>query len=87
MGIPPIVTPLGYMLFLIGFRTGFKDWYFAEGGNEELHKLQGYRVLNSQHAKVKIEETIYNQITPFGQPILSFRIIDNVAQLRWLSNM
>jgi len=57
LGIPPIVTPLGYMLFLIGCGTGFKDWHFAEGGSEGPRKLQGYKTLNSQQAKLKIEET------------------------------
>jgi hypothetical protein len=58
LDIPPIVTPLGHMLFLIGCGTGFKDWHFAEGGSEGPRKLQGYKTLNSQHAKLKIEETI-----------------------------
>ena len=57
MGIPPVVTPLGYMLFLIGCGSGFKDWHFAEGGSEGPCKLQGYKPLNSQHAKLKIKET------------------------------
>ena len=57
LGIPPILTPLGYMLFLIGYGAGFKDWYFAEWGNEGPRKLQGHKALNSQHAKLKIQET------------------------------
>jgi len=64
LGIPPIVTPLGYMLFLIGCGAGFKDWHFAEGGSEGPRKLQGYKALNSQHAKLKIEETI-KELTTF----------------------
>jgi len=57
-GIPPIVTPLGYMLFLIGCGAGFKDWHFAEGGSEGPRKLQGYKALNRQHAQLKTKETI-----------------------------
>ncbi len=56
LGIPPIATPLGYTLFLAGCSAGFRDWYFAEGGNEGPRKLQGYKPLNSQHAKLKIGE-------------------------------
>ncbi len=57
-GIPPIATPLGYTLFLAGCSAGFRDWYFAEGGSEGPRKLQGYKLLNSQHTKQKIEEVI-----------------------------
>jgi len=57
LGIPPIATPLGYTLFLAGCGAGFRDWYFAEGGVEGPRKLQGYKPLNSQHAKLKMEET------------------------------
>ena len=67
LGIPPILTPLGYMLFLIGCGAGFKDWHFAEGGSEGPRKLQGYKALNSQHAKVKIEETIKELTTFFDR--------------------
>lgn len=64
LGIPPILTPLGYMLLLIGCGAGFKDWHFAEGGSEGPRKLQGYKALNSQHAKLKIQETT-KELTKF----------------------
>ena len=57
LGIPPVATPLGCLLFLIGCGARFKDWYFAEGGIEGPRKLQGYKALDSQHAKLKIKET------------------------------
>jgi hypothetical protein len=58
LGIPPAITPLGYMLFLIGCGAGFKDWHFAEGGSEGPRKLQGYKALNEQHARLKNQETV-----------------------------
>ncbi len=54
--IPPIATPLGYLLFLIGCGVGFKDWHVAEGGSEGPRKLQGYKALDIQHAKIKAKE-------------------------------
>lgn len=58
IGIPPVATPLGYMLFSAGCRAGFKDWYFAEGGAEGTRKLQGYKALDEQHAKIKARELV-----------------------------
>ena len=58
LGIPPIATPLGHLLFSIGCGAGFKDWYFAEGWGEGTRKLQGYKSLNSQHAQLKTEEAV-----------------------------
>ncbi len=56
LGIPPAATPLGYMMFLIGCGAGFKDWYFAESGSEGPRKLQGYKALNEEQARLKTEE-------------------------------
>ncbi len=56
LGIPPVATSLGYMLFFAGCGAGFRDWYFAEGGIEGPRKLQGYKALDSQHAKTKAAE-------------------------------
>ena len=38
-GIPPVATPLGYMLFSIGCGVGFRDWYITEGVSEGPRKL------------------------------------------------
>lgn len=48
-GIPPVLTPLGFLLFKAGCGVAFKDWYFAEGGSEGPRKLQGYKALNREH--------------------------------------
>jgi len=64
LGIPPVATPLGYILFLVGCGAGFKDWHFAEGGSEGPRKLQGYKALNEQHAQLRAEKT-YQELTTF----------------------
>jgi hypothetical protein len=48
---PPVVTPLGFLLFLAGCGMGFKDWYFAEGGREGPEKLQGFKSPDQHAAK------------------------------------
>jgi hypothetical protein len=58
LGIPPVATPLGYMMFLAGCGGGFKDWHFAEGGCEGPRKLQGYKALDEQHAERRAKETV-----------------------------
>jgi hypothetical protein len=56
-GIPPIATPLGYLLFAAG-RLKIKDWYFPEGGNEGMPKLEGIGAVDREHsARMKRETT------------------------------
>jgi hypothetical protein len=57
-GYPPVVTPLGFLLYSAGCGIGFKDWYFAEGGREGPEKLQGYKPLNSEVAKEKTDSML-----------------------------
>jgi hypothetical protein len=57
-GYPPAVTPLGFLLFKAGCGMGFKDWYFAEGGREGPEKLQGFKPLNSNVAKQKVDDLL-----------------------------
>lgn len=54
-GYPPVVTPLGFLLFMAGCGMSFKDWYFAEGGREGPEKLQGYKPIDSEVAKQKAQ--------------------------------
>jgi hypothetical protein len=58
LGIPPVATPLGYLMFLIGCGAGFKDWYFAESGSEGPRKLQGYKALSSEQAQLRVREMV-----------------------------
>ena len=52
-GYPPVVTPLGFLLFTAGCGMGFKDWHFAEGGREGPEKLQGFKPKDSDMAREK----------------------------------
>jgi hypothetical protein len=58
LGIPPAATPLGYLMLLSGCGVGFKDWYFSEGGTEGPRKLQGYKALNEEGARLKNKELV-----------------------------
>jgi hypothetical protein len=40
VGVPPVLTPLGLLLFMSGFRL-VKNWYLSEGGHEGPRKLWG----------------------------------------------
>jgi hypothetical protein len=54
-GYPPVVTPLGFLLFTAGCGMGFKDWYFAEGGREGPEKLQGYKPSDSDMVRERAD--------------------------------
>jgi hypothetical protein len=45
-GVPAIASPLGALLFRLGFGAKFKDWQIAEGGSEGPRKLQAYKPLS-----------------------------------------
>jgi hypothetical protein len=51
LGVPPLATRLGEMLFAAGFRGQFKDWYFSEGGHEGPRKLQANKPVDEQMAE------------------------------------
>lgn len=55
-GVPPVLTPLGHVLFTVGCGHGIRDWYIAEGWSEGPRKLQGYRALDDDQARRKEEE-------------------------------
>lgn len=46
-GVPPVLTPLGRLLYRAGF-TWFRDWYIPEGGAEGGRKLQAHKPLNPE---------------------------------------
>ena len=62
--VPMVATPIGFLLFRIGFTIPFRDWYIAEGGHEGPRKLQFEKPLNAEREKVW-HERIINQLTVF----------------------
>jgi len=57
-GYPPVVAPLGFLIFQAGCGMGFKDWYYAEGGREGPQKLQGFKPINAELARRKAKSMI-----------------------------
>jgi hypothetical protein len=53
LGVPPVATPLGYLLFLSGCGASLRDWYISEGGREGARKLQGFKPLDAEDARRK----------------------------------
>jgi hypothetical protein len=47
LGLPPVCSPIGYLMFGIGCRS-YRDWYISEGGREGPRKLQGFMPLNEE---------------------------------------
>ena len=57
-GVPPIITPLGSMMFSIGCGVAFKDWYISEGGREGPRKLQGFKAIDSHHESFRFGQSL-----------------------------
>jgi hypothetical protein len=51
LGVPAVTTPLGELLFRVGFGAHFKDWQIAEGGSEGPRKLQAYKPPSEEDAR------------------------------------
>ncbi len=62
-GIPPVLTPLGILIFRAGFHY-VKDWYLAEGGHEGPRKIWGEKAPDAQWEKIFLDKTA-QQIKPF----------------------
>jgi hypothetical protein len=55
LGLPPVATPVGYLMFLAGCGASFRDWYISEGGREGPRRLQGFKPLDAASAVHKAE--------------------------------
>ncbi|MBI4507713.1 MAG: DUF1122 family protein [Chloroflexi bacterium] len=58
LGVPPLATPLGVLLFAAGCWLNIRDWYIPEGGREGPRKLQGNRPLDEQHLRRRAGEAM-----------------------------
>lgn len=58
LGVPPLATPLGALLYSAGCWLNIRDWYIPEGGREGPRKLQGNRPLDAQHLRRRLAEAI-----------------------------
>ena len=56
IGIPPCLTPLGFLIFRAGF-TSIKDWYIAEGGYEGPRKLWGEKAPDRKWGQIFCKKT------------------------------
>lgn len=57
-GVPPIITPLGSMMFSIGCGVAFRDWYISEGGREGPRKLQGFKAIDAHHERMRFGQSL-----------------------------
>jgi hypothetical protein len=62
--IPMVATPIGFLLFRIGFTIPFKDWYISEGGHEGPRKLQFEKPSTDQRAR-EVSERIVDELADF----------------------
>ena len=62
--VPMVATPIGFLLFCIGFTIPFRDWYIAEGGHEGPRKLHFEKPLTQQRAR-EVGEEIKAELTAF----------------------
>jgi hypothetical protein len=62
--VPMVATPIGFLLFRIGFTVPFRNWYIAEGGHEGPRKLHFEKPLTEQRAR-EVGEEITSELTAF----------------------
>jgi hypothetical protein len=63
-GVPPVLTPLGFLLFMSGFRL-VKNWYLSEGGHEGPRKLWGEKPPDDTWSVVWDEDTARQLVSFF----------------------
>ncbi|MEM0174208.1 MAG: DUF1122 family protein, partial [Sulfolobaceae archaeon] len=68
-------TPLGLSLLYAGF-VWFKDWYFTEGGNEGLPKIQANLPINSREELYYLYKLLDEVKNPEARVFIQNRIAD-----------
>ncbi|HEY56100.1 MAG TPA: DUF1122 family protein, partial [Dehalococcoidia bacterium] len=61
---------------------GFKDWYFSEGGTEGPRKLQGYKALHEEDARLKNRELARELREFLRRPSLADSELEKAARHR-----
>jgi hypothetical protein len=67
-GIPPLITPLGMVIFTAGFLS-IRDFHLPEGGHEGGRKLWGERPLNEAEKEGQKEKILRETVSYFVRPI------------------
>jgi hypothetical protein len=62
--VPMVATPIGFLMFRIGFTIPFRDWYIAEGGHEGPRKLHFEKPLTEKRAR-EVGEEITGELAAF----------------------
>ncbi len=55
--VPPILTPLGQLLYAAGCGYHIRNWYISEGWREGARRLQGYRPVHEESRRRRARET------------------------------
>lgn len=63
-GVPMAATPIGALLFRIGFTVPLRDWYIAEGGFEGPRKLQFERPLTPERSE-EAQRAVWEELEDF----------------------
>ncbi len=64
LGAPPVVTPIGLLLYEAGCGLHIRNWYISEGWREGPRKLQGYRPVDEDSWQARAAETA-NELRQF----------------------
>lgn len=78
--VPPLATPMGFLLWAADCWLGVRDWHFPEGGREGPRKLQGNKALDAKHMHLRAHEAL-SDLYPFVRRRSSDDLIRR-AQLR-----
>jgi len=80
IGIPPVATALGFLIFMSGFQY-IKNWYLAEGGHEGPRKLWGEKAPDEFWTRDFYQRTI-QQIQKFlkKDPNPAYRELEEPAK-------
>jgi hypothetical protein len=79
--VPMVATPIGFLLFRIGFTVPFRDWYIAEGGHEGPSKLHFEKPLTDQRAR-EVGEELMGELTTFIDSFSETRDVELVRSCK-----